>query len=93
MDAARLARAVYLDAHRVRPGRWVVTGGAEPHDVTVDAGGVWRCDCADFSLRAGVGCKHVLRVRLTRADSDVIAALRELIPMPKRKRARPKAVA
>ena len=86
MDAARLARAAHLTVERVAPGRYLVTGGAEPHEVTVDTGGVWRCDCTDYAVHGGIGCKHTLAVRLRRADADVLEALRDVVPMPKRAR-------
>ena len=87
MDTTRLTRAVFLEAHRVGPGRWIVTGGAEPHVVTMAEGGAFACDCRDHAVHGGVvGCKHTLRVRLARADTDVLEALREVVPMPKRAR-------
>ena len=87
MDAARLVRAVHLTVERVAPGRYLVTGGAEPHEVTVDAAGTLRCACTDALVHRGaIGCKHTLAVRLMRADADVLEALRDVVPMPKRAR-------
>jgi len=87
IEKARLARALYLTARRTASGRYTVTGGMAPHEVTVD-GERLTCGCADASLRAGVECKHALAVLLRRGNLDVLAALRELVPMPKRRRPR-----
>jgi hypothetical protein len=85
MDAARLARAVHLSVEEVGPGRYVVTGGAEPHVVTIGEGGGFACDCRDAAVHGvALGCKHVLAVRLRLADGDVLASLREVVAMPKR---------
>ena len=85
MDPARLSRAVHLEVEEVGPRRYAVTGGASPHVVTVGGDGALRCDCTDYAVHGGaVGCKHVLAVRLRLADTDVLAALRQVVPMPKR---------
>ena len=82
MDAARLARAVHLTAEPDGAGRYRVTGGAAPHVVTLAADGSLACDCTDATVRVGIECKHVLKVRLTRADPDVLEALRDVVAMP-----------
>jgi len=89
MDTARLARAVHLTAQRVARGRYVVTGGAGAHVVTVTESGA-ACDCADFSIRGGP-CKHIVACRLRRGDPSMLAALRDLVPMPRRQRRGPQA--
>ena len=90
MDTTRLARAVHLTAEADGPGRWIVTGGAEPHAVMETSPGVFACGCTDAAMRADVECKHVLRMRLEHADPEVLAALRELVAMPKCARPRRK---
>jgi L-asparaginase II len=77
---------VHLDAEESAPGRYVVTGGAAPHEVTESATGTLACDCADAACRAGIECKHVLRVKLMRADPAVMAALKDVVPPPNRSR-------
>lgn len=94
MDLARLARAVHLSADAEAPGRWVVRGGAAPHEVMETSPGVFACGCADAAMRADVvECKHVLRVRLAQGDPAVLEALRALVPMPKASRPPRKRVA
>lgn len=83
VDLGRLARAVHLDAERVGPGRWRVTGGASPHTVERLEGGGLICDCPDASF--GRACKHALAVRLCCGDLTVVRALRELVPPPARR--------
>ena len=80
VDLRRLARAVHLDVHGTGPGRYEVSGGAEPHSVLKQADG-WGCDCADFQFAGGF-CKHVLVVRLVSGDRTLIESLRLLIPYP-----------
>ncbi len=82
IDVGRLARAVHLDCRRVAPDRYLVTGGRDDHMVDID-GGYVRCDCFD-AQRNGDGCKHALCVRLHHGDSDVVNALRQLVPAPGR---------
>jgi len=79
IDAARLARAVWLEVLPVAGG-YLVRGGADDHIVEVD-GGLVRCDCLDSQWR-GDGCKHALCVRLHHGDTDVLEALRALVPAP-----------
>lgn len=85
-DLRRLARAVHLDVQGMGPGRYRVTGGAEPHSVLKQADG-WGCDCADFQFAGGF-CKHVVAVRLVAGDPKAIRALRLLIPQPATRAAR-----
>jgi len=85
MDTFRLSRAVHLDVEELGAGAWGVSGGAEPHVVTMGEDGALSCDCTDYEMHRGaIGCKHVLAVRLRLADSDVLAALREVVTLPKR---------
>ena len=80
VDLRRLARAVHLDVHGTGPGRYQVSGGAEPHSVLKKVDG-WGCDCADFQFARGA-CKHTLAVRLASGDPALIELLRLLIPYP-----------
>jgi hypothetical protein len=82
VDLGRLARAVHLDAERLTDGRWLVSGGAQPHIVDLDAG---SCDCADSAVRGGP-CKHLQRVRLALGDAAALERLRALVPLPTRAR-------
>lgn len=59
VDVLRWQRARDLAA-RIEADRAVVTGGAEDHVLTKEAG-VWRCDCQDSAK--GHLCKHAIRVR------------------------------
>jgi hypothetical protein len=55
---------VQLTVERLDAGSYRVTGGAEPHRVTVTASGCW-CDCEDFRYRRelrGETCKHIAAV-------------------------------
>jgi hypothetical protein len=79
-DLGRLARAVHLDAVRLVNGAWRVTGGANVHEVTSEA---TACDCTDYGVRGGA-CKHLLAVRLHTGDPETLAALRALVPLPRR---------
>ena len=81
VDLRRLARAVYLDVQGMGPGRYQVSGGAEPHSVLTQGDG-WGCDCADFQFARGA-CKHTLAVRLVSGDPTLIESLRLLIPYPR----------
>ena len=84
MDAARVARAVHLTIDERAPGIFEVRGGAGVHTVDLGAG---TCDCTDFAVHGGP-CKHLLAVRLRRGDAEALEALRAVVPMPSRKRAR-----
>ena len=53
-------------------------GGRKDHVVEVDGGHV-TCHCPDAE-RMGDSCKHSLALRLRAGDSEVIDALRLLIP-------------
>jgi len=77
---SRLARAVHLDAERLNAHHWRVWGGAAEHVVDADRG---TCDCPDFRLRGRV-CKHILAARLRSGDVELLNALRDLVPMPRR---------
>lgn len=86
MDTTRLARAVHLDVTADGPGRWLVSGGREPHTVTGDAPDALTCDCTDAAMRPNELCKHRLRVLLALGNFDVVTALRALVPLPSRPR-------
>jgi hypothetical protein len=84
VDLERLARGVHLDVTALGAGRFRVTGGATPHEVDARAG---VCDCADYTVRGGT-CKHLASVRLRLGDPATLAALRGLVPYPRRPRRR-----
>ena len=83
VDLLRLMRAVHLDACRAADLEYVISGGATVHRVNL--AGVEPCDCYDHRVD-GHRCKHLLRVALAEGDSEVLRALRQLIPLPKRGR-------
>ena len=66
---ARVRAAAALTCERVGRGRYVVTGGAEPHyvDLAADGAALPLCDCGDAHYRPEFACKHVLAAR--RADA------------------------
>ena len=90
VDAERLARAAHLVVVRIAADRYQVTGGRAPHVVQL-ADGRLRCDCQDQLRRRG--CKHVLAVVLHRLPAPNVAALRDLVPLPRRGARRRQAVA
>ena len=77
----RLGRSLYLTVYGVGPGRYQVTGGAQPHAVEQHEDG-WRCDCEDHQYGGRV-CKHILAVRRSLGDRKVIHGLRCLVPYPR----------
>ena len=82
IDLVRLCKAVYLNTARRDDKTWEVTSADSFHLVTVADSGL-LCDCPDFAIRGGP-CKHVIRVGLANGDTEVISALRRLIPDPAR---------
>jgi hypothetical protein len=78
VEAGRLERSLGLRVRRVGPGRYLVTGGREPHWVDLYTRGLPRCDCADHLWRERV-CKHILAVMLREGDERVIAAVAGLV--------------
>jgi helicase len=73
-DPYRLRRALDLTVRR-QAGGHLVSGGLEPHRVQSASTGL-RCDCADFEK--GHECKHVLAVRLSRNDSELLPIVERL---------------
>ncbi len=78
VDPARLERALGLVVRRVGHGRYLVTGGNEPHWVDLYTRRLPRCDCGDHLWRERV-CKHILAVMLREGDERVIAAIARLV--------------
>ena len=68
VDPYRLRRSLDLKVQTVGPGAYRVTGGLEPHEVTV-SGPAWACDCVD--RERGNACKHLLAVKRVRRDDEV----------------------
>ncbi len=82
VELARLERALELDAERLAEGRYLVTGGREPHYVDVRPNAAVACDCGDMVWRGPPfpgPCKHVLRVRLACGDPVVLRAAGTLL--------------
>lgn len=77
VDLDRLERAVALQAGRVGPGRYRVSGGSQHHWVDLASLGHPRCDCGDHLWRDQV-CKHILAALLREGDPAVVAALAQV---------------
>lgn len=82
IDPYRLRRALELRVDHVSGEAVRVSGGAEPHLVSVDEDRrgrrTYACDCADFA-KGHTLCKHIIRARLElHDDEDILAMLRRL---------------
>ena len=75
VDVYRLRRALELQLADAGDGHYQVTGGQEPHIVRVE-GALLCCDCLDAGK--GYQCKHMLAVRLHRADRELQALVQRL---------------
>jgi hypothetical protein len=75
VDPYRLRRS--LDLQCVSRGRhaWIVSGGLEPHQVQ-QTKAQWQCDCTDFAK--GHLCKHILKVRHSKGDPILTAAINRM---------------
>lgn len=78
VDPQRLERSLRLAVQRVGRGRYLVTGGAEPHWVDLYTRRIPRCDCGDHLWRERI-CKHILAVLLREGDERVIGAIAGLV--------------
>ena len=78
VELGRLERGVALEARRVGPGQYVVTGGREGHWVDLRSRFNPRCDCGDHLWRDQV-CKHILAALLREGDPHVVRAVGELV--------------
>lgn len=81
VDPYRLRRALELRVDHLSAEVVRVSGGAEPHAVSVTETAVrkrtYSCDCVDFS-KGHAQCKHVLRARLAlHDDADLKPMLKE----------------
>ena len=74
VDPYRLRRALDLMVRR-QSDEYLVSGGLEPHRVESASSGL-RCDCPDFEK--GHECKHVLAVRLSQNDSELLPIVERL---------------
>ena len=72
LDPYRLRRALDLQTRKVSSTQWTVSGGLEPHAVSVLQDQL-SCDCLDH--QKGHTCKHILAVRITSKDPVVTRAL------------------
>jgi helicase len=83
IDPYRLRRALELQCDHASDDCVRVSGGAEPHRITIQTdfktkSRTYFCDCADFG-KGHSQCKHVLRARLElRDDADLMPLLRDL---------------
>jgi helicase len=68
IDAYRLRRAIDLHVEAIGAREWVVTGGLEPHRVTI-ANEEAACDCGDAAR--GNRCKHALAVGIYAGDATL----------------------
>ncbi|MBU48436.1 MAG: hypothetical protein CL920_07065 [Deltaproteobacteria bacterium] len=75
VDPYRLRRALELQVKKRKPGLFLVTGGLEPHLISV-LGGAFVCDCWDYSH--GHVCKHIFATRLAHRDRALMLLLRRL---------------
>jgi hypothetical protein len=78
VDPARLERSLGLQVRRVGEGRYLVTGGQEPHWVDLYTRRLPLCDCGDHLWRERI-CKHILAVMLREGDEQVIGAIARLV--------------
>ena len=78
VDLARLERSLQLDVRPAGRGRYLVSGGEEPHWVDLYTRKMPRCDCGDHIWRDRV-CKHILAAMLREGDPRVIAAVARLV--------------
>lgn len=79
IDPYRLRRAHDLKIGGADGGCFLITGGLEPHRVTVVSDG-FSCDCPDAAR--GHTCKHVLAVKLHRGDPVLKRLVRQLDSSP-----------
>ncbi|MGD0483797.1 MAG: hypothetical protein ABSB58_03980 [Gemmatimonadales bacterium] len=85
VDPGRLIRALGLTVEPGPRGTWYVQGGAAAHVVRRRCTG-WTCDCLDGAFHPGQPCKHRLAVALNRLPPPIRAALRDVVPLPRRAR-------
>jgi helicase len=79
IDPYRLRRALELEIDHASAELLRISGGAEPHRVTVTEDAfrnpTYACDCADFG-KGTANCKHILRARLEHNDPALLDLLR-----------------
>lgn len=82
IDPYRLRRALELTVDHCSEDAVKVSGGAEPHRVSVHRHrrqiDGYSCDCADFA-KGQPQCKHILRARLELRDDDDLMPLLRLL--------------
>jgi hypothetical protein len=82
IDPYRLRRALELQVDHRSEDTVRVSGGAEPHRVSIfselKASRQYSCDCADFRKRHNQ-CKHVLRAKLELGDAQELMACLRLL--------------
>lgn len=84
IDARRLQRAVWLSVEPLGYGHcYRVANGSRSHFVNLESATA-SCDCWDYLYRGAI-CAHQLSAALREGEPSVVAALRLLIPSPKRR--------
>jgi hypothetical protein len=78
VDRARLERSLGLHGEKIGYGRYLFTGGAEPHWVDLYTAAFPRCDCADHLWRDAV-CKHILAALIREGNEMVLAEVGRLV--------------
>ena len=78
IETGRLERCLGLVVQPAGRGRYLVSGGTEPHWVELYAPLVPRCDCGDHLWRERV-CKHILAALLREGDPEIISAVGGLV--------------
>ena len=82
IDPRRLVRAIREEfdvEHQPTGHRYRVLGPSSFNHVDLDAPARAVCTCLDHGIR-GVECKHILAVRLSLGDREVVRALRDIVP-------------
>ena len=80
IDPYRLRRALELHVDHSSAEVLRISGGSEPHRISVVEDGFrvrsYACDCQDFA-KGTANCKHILRARLEHNDESILELLRQ----------------
>ncbi len=81
VDPYRLRRAFELKVDHQSAECMQISGGTEPHQVTISEDGrqtrSYTCDCIDFQ-KGNIQCKHVLRSRLEHDDGQITELVKQM---------------
>ncbi len=69
-DPYRTRRAMELTVKQKTEGKFIVSGGLEPHRIQTEKNG-WSCDCMDF--KKGNLCKHIIAVGWHVSESELVS--------------------